>query len=161
MHPLQVRFRNPLLSQQSPLYSQCVPTTPRRGGRDGRDERDPEQRVLHGEDVAAQRVVDVDLHRGVGAQLDHLARGAEQEAQRDDLHPPQGAPAFGVRRGIDARQRLGKTGSRTGRDGRRRRSATLGSVCHPSMIRYPGNYPGEAPLSREPAARRPRTIDED
>ena len=29
------------------------------------------------------------------------------------------------------------------------------------MIRYPGNYPGEAPLSREPAARRPRTIDED
>ena len=51
--------------------------------RDRDDERHPEQRVLHGEYVPAQRVVDVDLHRGVGAQLDHLAGRAEQEpAQR-------------------------------------------------------------------------------
>ena len=37
------------------------------------------KRVLHSEDVAAKRVVDVDLHGGVSAQLDHLPGRAEQE----------------------------------------------------------------------------------
>ncbi len=48
--------------------------------REPEDERHPEQCVLHGEHVTAQCVVDVDLHGGIGAQLDHLTSRAEQKA---------------------------------------------------------------------------------
>ncbi|CPY35062.1 Uncharacterised protein [Mycobacteroides abscessus] len=42
-------------------------------------ESDPEQRVLHREDMPAQSVVDVGLHTDIGAQLDHLPSHAEAE----------------------------------------------------------------------------------
>ena len=63
-------------------------------------------------------------------QEDH--RGADQEAQRDQLHPPQTPQALGVGSAVRTGQRLGKTWPRA----RECAGSGVGSMCHLSILRY-------------------------
>ena len=64
--------------------------------------------------------------------------GADQETQRDDLHPPQATPAFRVGGRVGTGQRFGETRPLCRRRRKRPQSAASGvwSVCHSSIIRY-------------------------
>ena len=103
---------SPAIGWRAPPMAPCAarPTGRRRtrddqrrrvavGGDDARrhgdrgDERHPEQRVLDREHVSAQRVVDIDLHRGVRAQLDHLARPPSRKPHTDHHRQLQAGPA--------------------------------------------------------------------